>query len=93
MAHLPAKNNCNGFLLMWSNFKFEVDMPDCLCRPTGSTSFRGQVKGPHSLTSTGLICPKSGTVHYDSSLTSVIVLSKFMLSFIVVIVCDLCKWK
>ena len=28
-------------------------MPDCLCRATGSTSFRAQVRD--------LICPKSGT--------------------------------
>jgi len=45
---LPKKNktkNCDGFLLMWSNFKFEVGMSDCLCRPTGSTSFRAQARG------------------------------------------------
>jgi hypothetical protein len=51
--HHPAKND--GFLLMWCNFKFEGvmfrsgsrhnDRVDCLCRSTGSTSFRAQVRG------------------------------------------------
>ena len=55
----------DGFLVIWCNFKFEgvlftipafpenECMPDCLCRPTGSTSFRTQI--------TDLICPKFGT--------------------------------
>jgi hypothetical protein len=43
---LPNKLFYDGFLLMWC-------MPDCLCRPTGSTSFRAKSKGPHNLTSTG----------------------------------------
>jgi hypothetical protein len=42
-------------LIMWCNFKFEVvlfrsdsrrhDRVDCLCRPTGSTSFGAEVSG------------------------------------------------
>jgi len=39
-------------------------MPDCLGRPTGSTSFRAQVTEVRSLLTClaqGLICPKSGT--------------------------------
>ena len=56
----------DGCLVMWCNFEFEgvlftiptfpeiECMPDCLCRPTGSTSFRTQVRG--------LICPKSVVV-------------------------------
>ena len=28
-------------------------MPDCLRRPTGTTSYRAKSKGPHNLTSTG----------------------------------------
>ena len=45
----------DGFLLLWCNFKFEGvlfrsdsrhnDRVDCLCRPTGSTSFMAQVRG------------------------------------------------
>jgi len=36
-------------------------MPDCLCRPTGSSFFRAQVRGLIILLAQGLICPKSGT--------------------------------
>ena len=45
----------DGFLLMWCNFKFEGvmfrsysrhnDRVDCLCKSTGSASFRAQVRG------------------------------------------------
>jgi hypothetical protein len=34
-------------------------MPDCLCSPTESTSFRDQVRGLITSLAHGLICPKS----------------------------------
>ena len=49
------KKNYDGFLLMYAILKFEGvlfrgdsrnnDRVDCLCRTTGSTSFRAQVRG------------------------------------------------
>jgi hypothetical protein len=36
-------------------------MPGCLCRPTGFTSFKAQVRGLIAYLKQSTICPKSGT--------------------------------
>ena len=66
---LPKLFFYDKFLLMWCSFKISTipKFPEhvcltCLCRPTGSTSFRAQVSGFITLLAQGLICPKSGTV-------------------------------
>ena len=68
---LPKIFFYDGFLLMRSNFEIEGvlfrsdsrhnDRVDCLCRPTGPSSFRAQVRGLITQPAQGLICPKSGT--------------------------------
>jgi hypothetical protein len=53
-------------------------MSDCLCRPTGSTSFRAQVRGLVTYLAQGLICPKSSTDDHRYVLLSKSVLSSCM---------------
>ena len=75
-GHLPPQNIFyDGFLLMWCNFKFEgicfgaipdimIELTACVGLP-GLYLLQGPSKGPHNLTSTGLICRKSGTEEYS----------------------------